>query len=165
MTDFPTIQSNLAGAIPVYTGDPATGFYLKPNADGSINTSGGGSSLVGVKGADGSTIATPDNPLPVQPEGIEYETVAAGQTAQVLGATGATGDYLAVLIITPAVAACGVVTLLDNATSIPIFAGGGTTALPTLAPIIVPFGIKSVSGAWKITTGASVSVVAIGQFT
>jgi hypothetical protein len=46
-----------------------------------------------------------------------------------------------------------------------LFAGGGTTALPTLAPIIVPLGAFSVDGPWKITTGANVSVIAIGNFT
>ena len=96
---------------------------------------------------------------------FEYETVAAGQTAQVLGATGAAGDFIAGVLIIPAVVACGVVTLLDNATSIPLFVGGGTTPLSDPKPFYVPLGIKSVSGAWKITTGASVSVIAIGDFT
>ena len=97
--------------------------------------------------------------------GGEYETVAASQTAQVLGATGATGDYLAGLLIIPAVAACGAVTLLDGSTSITIFVGGGTTALPNVSPFYVPLGLYSVTGAWKITTGASVSVIGVGNFT
>ena len=95
----------------------------------------------------------------------EYETVAAGQTAQVIGATGAAGDYIAGLLVIPAVVACGAVTLLDNATSIPVFVGGGTTALPSCIPFFIPLGMKSVSGAWKVTTGSNVSVVAIGTFT
>lgn len=94
-----------------------------------------------------------------------YETVAAGQTAQVLGTNGATGDFIAGILITPATAAGGVVTLLDGSTSIPIYAGGGTTALPSLAPIYVPLNIFSVSGPWKITTGANISCIAMGSFT
>jgi len=97
--------------------------------------------------------------------GFEYETVAAGQTAQVIGGTGATGDYIAGILIVPAVVAAGAVTLIDNATSIVIYVGGATTALQTVAPFYVPLGIKSVSGAWKITTGANVSVIAMGNFT
>lgn len=97
--------------------------------------------------------------------GFEYETVAAGQTAQVIGATGATGDYIAGVLIVPAVVACGAVTLIDNATSITLFVGGGTSALVDAKPVYVPLGIKSVSGAWKITTGANVSVIASGNFT
>jgi hypothetical protein len=93
-----------------------------------------------------------------------YETVAAGQTAQVLGSTGAPGDFLARLIITPAVVACGVVTLLDGATSIPIFVGGGTTALADATPFVIEVNAVC-STAWKITTGASVSVIAVGDFT
>jgi len=94
-----------------------------------------------------------------------YETVAAGQTAQALGPTGAVGDLLERLIIVPAVAAAGAVDLLDGNTSINIYAGGAVTALPNLQPIVVDIKAKSVSGAWKITTGANVSVIGIGSFT
>lgn len=94
----------------------------------------------------------------------EYETVAASQTAQVLGATGALGDYIAGILVIPAVVACGAVTLLDGSTSISVFVGGGTTALPSCIPFFIPLGINSVSGPWKITTGASVSCIAVGNF-
>ena len=165
MTGFPNGQSTMAGAIPSWIGDPATGYYIKPNSDGSIPTSPSATALTGVKGADGTTIATTINGLPVLPEGVQYETVSASSTAQVMGGTGAIGDYLAGVLIIPATAAAGAVSILDNATSITIFAGGGTTALPSLVPFLVPLGIKSVSGAWKITTGTNVSDIGIGQFT
>jgi hypothetical protein len=100
----------------------------------------------------------------VTPEGTEYETVAASQTAQALGATGATGDYIAGVLIIPATNAPGNVLLLDNATSITIFTGGASS-VSNLVPFFVPLGIKSVSGAWKITTGANVSCIGIGNFT
>ena len=93
-----------------------------------------------------------------------YETVAASQTAQVLGTNGATGDFIAGLLITAATAAGGVVTLLDGSTSIPIYAGGATTALPSLAPFYVPLNLFSTSGPWKVTTGANISVIAMGSF-
>lgn len=93
-----------------------------------------------------------------------YETVAASQTAQVLGTTGASGDYLARLVIVPATVSPGVVTLIDGSTSIPIFVGG-TNSLTTLAPIVVEVRTVSLTGPWKITTGANVSVVAVGDFT
>lgn len=100
-----------------------------------------------------------------RPGGVEYEAVAASQTAQVIGATGAAGDYLSHVIVSPATAGCGVVTILDNATALVSFPGGGTTALSNLIPFVIPVGIKSTSGAWKITTGANVSCVAVGKFT
>jgi hypothetical protein len=100
----------------------------------------------------------------VTPEGTEYETVAASQTAQALGATGATGDYIAGVLIIPATTAPGNVLLLDNATSITIFTGG-TASVSNLIPFYVPLGIKSVSGAWKITTGSNVSAIGMGNFT
>jgi hypothetical protein len=94
----------------------------------------------------------------------EYETVAASQTAQVLGGTGATGDYLSGVLIIPATTSPGAVTLLDNATSIPIFVGGASS-VSTLIPFFVQIGAKSASGAWKLTTGANVSAIGIGNFT
>lgn len=94
----------------------------------------------------------------------EYETVAASQTAQALGATGATGDYLAGLLVIPATTSPGNVLLLDNATSITVFTGGASS-VATLHPFFIPIAAKSVSGAWKVTTGANVSVFAVGNFT
>ncbi len=93
--------------------------------------------------------------------GVKYETVAASQTAQVLGTVGAIGDVIERLVIVPATASPGVVTLLDDATSISIYVGGATQPL---LPITVELGMRSVSGAWKVTTGANVSVIAIGSF-
>lgn len=94
----------------------------------------------------------------------QYETVAASQTAQVLGGAGQTGDYLKRVIIIPTSVSPGVVTLLDGATSIPLFAGG-TNSLTELKPLFVDIEAKSVSGPWKITTGAALSVIAVGNFT
>lgn len=94
---------------------------------------------------------------------LNYETVAASQTAQVLGTVGAIGDVIQRVIIIPATVNAGTVALLDNATSITLFAGG-TNSVNELRPMVVELGLKSVSGAWKITTGAEVSVVAVGDF-
>lgn len=96
-------------------------------------------------------------------EGVgEYETVAASQTNQVLGSTGAAGDYLHRLI-------CVITT--STGTQVQIKDGSGTafTVLPTglAAPgfFVIPLGIKSTLGAWQVTTGANVAVVAVGAFT
>jgi hypothetical protein len=94
----------------------------------------------------------------------EYETVAASQTGQVLGPTGATGDYIAGLLVIPATTSPGNVLLLDNATSITVFAGGASS-VSNLVPFMIPLGMFSVSGAWKVTTGSNVSCIGIGNFT
>ena len=93
----------------------------------------------------------------------EYETVAASQTAQVLGPTGAKGDYILGILVVPETTSPGNVLLLDNATSITVFAGGAGSVL-SLHPFFIPLGMESVSGAWKITTGANVHVIGIGRF-
>lgn len=96
----------------------------------------------------------------------EYETVAASQTDQALGATGAIGDYLLGVLIVPGTSAAGAVSIKDGGgSSISIFAGGATTALPTLAPFFVPLGIYSTAGAWSVTTGANVTAIGVGNFT
>ena len=92
-----------------------------------------------------------------------YERVAASQTGQTLGASGAIGDYLDGILIIPATTGAGNVILLDGNTSMTIFAGG-ETSVADLAPFYVPLGIRSISGAWSITTGADVSVIATGRF-
>ncbi len=93
-----------------------------------------------------------------------YETVAASQTAQVMGSTGATGDYFQGILVVPATTSPGNVIILDNATSITVFTGGATS-VSNLVPFFIPLGMTSVSGAWKVTTGANVSVISVGKFT
>lgn len=97
--------------------------------------------------------------------GFEYETVAASQTTQSLGATGATGDDLAFLLVVPANLNPGNVLIRDGSGSdITVFTGG-TASVTSLIPFPIPLNLRSLSGAWKITTGASVSVIGIGNFT
>jgi hypothetical protein len=91
------------------------------------------------------------------------ETVAASQTAQVLGGSGALGDYLSHLLVIPATTSPGAVALLDGATSIAVFAGGASS-VTSLIPFVIPWGENSSVGAWKVTTGTNVSVVAFGRF-
>jgi hypothetical protein len=97
--------------------------------------------------------------------GKTYETVAASQTAQVMGTNGAQGDHIERVVIVPGTSAAGVVTLLDGSTSISLFAGGGTTALSDLKPLVVELNMYSKTGPWKITTGANVTAIAVGDFT
>jgi len=93
----------------------------------------------------------------------EYETVAASQTDQVLGATGAAGDYLEKLVVTVTTAATAAVTIKDGAGSaipvVPNSPGAG------VGVYVVPLDIVSTSGAWSVTTLAGSTVIAVGRFT
>lgn len=106
--------------------------------------------------------------VPVVNGGSTYQAVAASQTATVLQtSTGAIGDYLSHCDIYPTSTSPGVVTVFDNtnaAAGSAILFPGGATSLSNLAPISVPVGAVSTAGAWKVTTGASVSVVCYGKF-
>lgn len=95
------------------------------------------------------------------PYRYQYETVAASQTAQVLGGTGATGDYLQRLIISVVTVASATVTILDGATSIVILTGAATLVPGVFS---VEVGALSASGPWKVTTGAGATVIGVGIF-
>ena len=94
----------------------------------------------------------------------DYETVAASQTDQALGATGAAGDYLAGVLIVPATTSPGAVSIKDGGGSAITIFTGGATSVSNLVPFFVPLGIKSASGAWALTTGAAVSAIGVGNF-
>ena len=64
-----------------------------------------------------------------QPYRYPYETVAASQTGQVLGGTGAKGDYVHRVVINVATAATGTVTLIDGSTNIALTVGAATLPL------------------------------------
>ena len=95
----------------------------------------------------------------------EYETVAASQTDQALGVTGALGDYLGGLLVIPATTSPGQVSIKDGSGSSIIVFTGGASSVSNLVPFNIGLGILSAAGAWSVTTGASVSVIAMGNFT
>lgn len=166
VTDGTNTAAVKAASTSPATTDPAIVVGISPNSAGIITTGTAGSpsaQVLSVQGvANGTTI-----PVTGADQYGKYNTIAASQTTQVLtgGGGGASGDYLAYVTVFPGTAACGAVTILDNATTVGTFAGGGTTALPTLVPFTIQVGAFSSSGAWKITTGANVTCVAVGKFT
>jgi hypothetical protein len=95
------------------------------------------------------------------PYEYQYEHVAASQTAQVLGGTGATGDYLHRLICTVSTAATGNVVIIDGAFSHTILPASAGTGVNTYN---IEVNAISRSGSWKVTTGAGVEVIAVGIF-
>lgn len=100
-----------------------------------------------------------------QLDGSEYETVAASQTTQTLGATGATGDYLREVLVIPATTSPGAVAIKDGSnTAITVFTGGATS-VSNLVPFTISLGLTSTAGAWQVTTGSNVSAIGIGNFT
>ena len=95
----------------------------------------------------------------------QYETVAASQTAQVIGGAGSIGDYMHSLLIIPATTSPGAVAIKDGAdTAVTVFTGGASS-LSNLVPFMIPLMMKSRTGAWAVTTGADVSAIAVGRFT
>ncbi len=94
----------------------------------------------------------------------DYETVAASQTDQALGTAGAQGDYLAALLIVPATTSPGAVSIKDGSGSAITVFTGGASSVADLKPFLIELAIRSGSGAWKVTTGANVSAIGIGDF-
>lgn len=110
------------------------------------------------------TISATDDPIAKVVTG-HYETVAASQSTQTMGATGATGDYLSGVLVVPATISPGNIQIKDGAGSAVTIFTGGTSSVSNLVPFFIPLGIYSTSGAWQITTGANVSAIGIGRFT
>ncbi len=93
----------------------------------------------------------------------DYELVAKSQTDQVLGPKGGAGDVIVLLVVTPETTAPGLVAIQDGSgTAVNVYTGGTVSA--ELQPIIIPLGAKSTGGAWSVTTGDNVHVVAVGKF-
>jgi len=99
------------------------------------------------------------------PYRYQYEHVAASATAQVLGGTGAVGDYIHKLICTVSTAATSSVVIVDGTgagilthTVLPNNVGSG------IGCYVIELNAISANGAWKITTGAGVEVMAVGIF-
>ena len=187
-TQLDTIKTSINGSIPAGTAvigkvsidqtTPGTTNLVALAANQSVNTAqvNGVTVLTGTgatgTGAQRVTVSTDQatnagaalktGGVGVVNGGSDYETVAASQTAQVLGATGATGDYLSHCVLQPTTTGAGTMTILDNATVIFTFTTG---TLSNLAPIPIPIGAISVSGAWKVTTGANETATCFGKFT
>jgi hypothetical protein len=90
-----------------------------------------------------------------------YEHVPASQTDQVLGGTGAAGDYLDRLICTVSTAATSRVQITDGAfvhTILPNIVGGG------IGVYVIPVQAASKTTGWKVTTAAGVEVIGVGIF-
>jgi len=125
--------------------------------DGSL---GGTTKIIGTNRAQPS-----DTGLVVRQVPCTYETVGPNVgTPQVLGGTGAIGDYLEGVLVMPETTSPGGVALVDNVTTITLFTGG-TNSLFDLKPFYIPLGIVSASGPWKLSTGANVRCIGIGRFT
>jgi hypothetical protein len=81
----------------------------------------------------------------------------------VLGGAGSSQDYLDHLIVVPAAATgLGAISIIDNATSITVFAGG---TIADVKPFAIDLRMRAMAGGpWKVTTGALASVIAVGRF-
>lgn len=133
-----------------------------------VNPIVGQAGVAAGSGASGATtqrmILATDDPVAKALTG-NYETVAASQTDQTLGTTGATGDFLAGVLIVPGTTSPGAVSIKDGAGSAITIFTGGASSVSNLVPFMVPLGMYSTGGAWKVTTGANVTCIGIGRFT
>ena len=92
--------------------------------------------------------------------GFPYEHVANSVTGQVLGSTGAKGDYLHRLIVTVNTAATSTVSIIDGA-----FSHAIVRANTPIGVYPIEINTKSATSGWSVTTGAGAEVLAMGNFT
>ena len=91
---------------------------------------------------------------------LPYEHVAASVTNQVLGTTGAIGDYLHRLVITVGTGGSGTVVITDGSFVHNLVRSNGSIGVYSIEMNAI-----SQSTGWKITTGAGAEVLAMGNFT
>jgi hypothetical protein len=91
-----------------------------------------------------------------------HQAVAASQSDEPVG-NGKSGDYLEGVTIIPATTSPGAVSINDGVDEIEIFAGGADSVANLVPFFVAVDGIAKGAG-WTITTGANVSVLAVGKF-
>ncbi len=146
--DGTTLAAVKAASTAPVAADAALVVAISPN---SVNANG---------------LATIANSAPVVAASLQYETVAASASDQILGATGAVGDYLEGVLCVVATAATSQVQIKDGN-------GSAITVLPNavgagIGTYYVPLGLVTANATtpgWKITTAAGVSVIGTGKFT
>lgn len=94
----------------------------------------------------------------------DYRSVAASQTDSLLGTSGRKGDILERLIINVNTAATSTVSIKDGSGSA-ISVMSATTPVGTYSIEIGARCTDATTPGWRVTTGAGVSVIAVGQFT
>lgn len=94
---------------------------------------------------------------------LPYETVAASSTNQVMGGAGGVSDFISHILAVPASLDPGPITITDGSTAITAFVGG-TGSITSLVPFPIPLGLRAKTGPWKVTTGADISCIVVGEF-
>lgn len=163
-TNTGTTATN-TGTSATNTGNSATSLAIVDDWDetdrAKVNPIVGQAGVAGGTGASGATVQR----VAIADIGVgEYESVAASQTGQALGATGAAGDYLLHLTCSPATTSPGVVTVINNSANRVAFAGGASS-VSNLVPFTIVVNAYAVTDAWTITTGTNISCLAVGNFT
>jgi len=169
---YQTIKAKLTTAITTSSGAGTTvisntNLPYNPTVSALLNPLAAGSAIIGKVGIDQTTNGTTNAVASFNANG-QYETVAASQTGQTMGPTGATGDYLSHCTVYPTSTSPGVVTVFDNTSSAAnnvIAFAGGASSITNLVPFTFPVGAYSVNGPWKVTTGANLVVTCYGKFT
>lgn len=140
--------------------DAVAAYIMGPNGSAAASAT----NPVPTQLSFGNAAVTVTNPVAVQSfaPGGETEAVAASDTDEPLGATGAIGDYLEHVVLFVATAATAATTIKDGATTLGTFAnspGGG------IGTYVIPIRARAVGAGFSITTGAGVTVLAVGNFT
>lgn len=94
----------------------------------------------------------------------KYQAVAASQVDQMIGSIVGAGQILEHLLVIPATTSPGAVSIKDGTGSAVTVFTGGASSVPSLIPFTIPLNALSTEGPWKVSTGANVSVVAVGVF-
>ena len=107
-------------------------------------------------------MATIKGEVSVSSNNNRFERVVGGTTSQILGVTGGTGDYLEelIVIVQGTTGSCALYLDDNNTGTIQVF---GTVA-NSAGTFVIPLGVVSQAGPWRLTTQATPITVAVGRF-
>ena len=168
----------LAGSSTITSTMAALAIQVSPNGAPTLKAGGTGAAssadtawVVSLRDVNpnGGTTSSQSSPTVNADQYGGYVAIAAGQTQTALtqsASAGRAGDYLSYVMVFPNSSNSGGVTIFDSTgTTVATYAGAASVTLASLIPFPIQIGAYSVSSGWKITTGSSVSVVAVGKFT
>jgi hypothetical protein len=100
------------------------------------------------------------------PAGVNYINFLANNSLSPLSvSSGALGDWLAGVLVTPSSTTVGQIWIQDGPSSAfsALILSAGT--LSDIKPFYIPIGARSVNGSWRLSTSAGVAnVMALGAF-
>lgn len=90
----------------------------------------------------------------------DYQSLPASSALTTIGVAGGAGTYIDKLIIVPSTTTMGGIALVDSPATIQILMPG---LIADIKPIVVPVGMRSRNGSFRLLSSGGAAVIAVGK--